>query len=163
MEKGKNLYPLNSVIPPQPTPPQTLQKTKSSQAEHLRPQSCMRPLPKKALRGPFKVHIHNLFQFCIQTTERISPSPFEMSVETVPTEWGLILAQLWLGHSITPCNAALPTKSEMAARGRQKVFGHSKQLSLNKFFDPSTPSVRKGHDRGKKKGEKNRKKKKRKD
>ena len=30
------------------------------------------------------------------------------------------------------------------------VFGHSKQLSLNKFFDPSTPSMRKGRD-GKKK------------
>ena len=28
-------------------------------------------------------------------------------------------------------------------------FGHSKQLSLNKFFDPSTPSMRKGRDRGK--------------
>ena len=25
-----------------------------------------------------------------------------------------------------------------------KVFEHSKQLSLNKFFDPSTPSMRKG-------------------
>ena len=24
-----------------------------------------------------------------------------------------------------------------------KVFGHFKQLSLNKFFDPSTPSMRK--------------------
>ena len=31
-----------------------------------------------------------------------------------------------------------------------KVFWHSKQLSLNKFFDPSTPSMRKGRD-----GEKN--------
>ena len=34
-----------------------------------------------------------------------------------------------------------------------KVFGHSKQLSLNKSFDPSTPSMRKGRDgenRGKK-------------
>ena len=27
-----------------------------------------------------------------------------------------------------------------------QVFGHSKQLSLNKFFDPSTPSMRKGRD-----------------
>ena len=27
-----------------------------------------------------------------------------------------------------------------------KVFGHSKQLSLNKFFDPSTPSMRKEGD-----------------
>ena len=31
-----------------------------------------------------------------------------------------------------------------------KGFGHSKQLLLNKFFDPSTPSMRKGRDRGKK-------------
>ena len=31
-----------------------------------------------------------------------------------------------------------------------KVFGRSKQLLLNKFFDPSTPSMRKGRD-----GEKN--------
>ena len=30
------------------------------------------------------------------------------------------------------------------------VFGRSKQLSLNKFFDPSTPSMRKGRDGGKK-------------
>ena len=30
------------------------------------------------------------------------------------------------------------------------VFGHSKQLSLNKFFDPSTLSMRKGCDGGKK-------------
>ena len=27
-----------------------------------------------------------------------------------------------------------------------KVFGRSRQLSLNKFFDPSTPSMRKGRD-----------------
>ena len=27
----------------------------------------------------------------------------------------------------------------------EKVFGHSKQLLVNKFFDPSTPSVRKGN------------------
>ena len=25
-----------------------------------------------------------------------------------------------------------------------EVFGRSRQLSLNRFFDPSTPSVRKG-------------------
>ena len=31
-----------------------------------------------------------------------------------------------------------------------QVFGHSKQLSLNKFFDPSTPSMRKGRDGGEK-------------
>ena len=30
------------------------------------------------------------------------------------------------------------------------VFGHSKQLSLNKFFDLSTPSMRKGRDGEKK-------------
>ena len=43
----------------------------------------------------------------------------------------------------------------MAARGPQNGgrglgldFGHSKQLSLNKFFDPSTPSMRKARDRG---------------
>ena len=29
------------------------------------------------------------------------------------------------------------------------VFGHSKHLSQNKFFDPSTPSMRKGYDGGK--------------
>ena len=34
-----------------------------------------------------------------------------------------------------------------------KFFGHSNQLLLNKFFDPSTPSMRKGRDGG----EKNRK------
>ena len=34
--------------------------------------------------------------------------------------------------------------------GSGKVFGHSGQLSLNKFFDPSTPSMRKGRDGGKK-------------
>ena len=27
-----------------------------------------------------------------------------------------------------------------------EVFGRSRQLSLNKFFDPSTPSMRKGRD-----------------
>ena len=31
-----------------------------------------------------------------------------------------------------------------------EVFGHSKQLSLNKFCDPSTPSMSKGRDREKK-------------
>ena len=50
----------------------------------------------------------------------------------------------------------------MAARGQgapkwptgsgkvPQVFGHFKQLSLNKFFDPSTPSMRKGHNGGEK-------------
>ena len=42
------------------------------------------------------------------------------------------------------------------------VFGHSKKLSQNKFFDPSTPSMRKGRDGGEKNGEgKTRKNKKR--
>ena len=49
-----------------------------------------------------------------------------------------------------------------------KVFGRSKQLSLNKFFDPSTPSMRKGCDGGKKNrkktgGKNGKKKKKRKE
>ena len=30
--------------------------------------------------------------------------------------------------------------------------GRSGQLSLNKFFDPSTPSIRKGRDGGEKRG-----------
>ena len=34
------------------------------------------------------------------------------------------------------------------------MFGHSKQLSLNKFFDPSTPSMRKGRGGGKTGGKK---------
>ena len=33
-----------------------------------------------------------------------------------------------------------------------QVFGRSKQLSLNKFSDPSAPSMRKGCDGGKKQG-----------
>ena len=36
-------------------------------------------------------------------------------------------------------------------------FGHSKQLSLNKFFDPRTPSMRKVDKTEKKQGEKTRK------
>ena len=32
-----------------------------------------------------------------------------------------------------------------------QVIGHFKQLSLNKFFDPSTPSMRKGRDKEKRK------------
>ena len=34
------------------------------------------------------------------------------------------------------------------------VFGRSEQLLLNKFFDPSTPSMRKGRDGGEKNGKK---------
>ena len=30
------------------------------------------------------------------------------------------------------------------------MFGHSKQLSLNKFFDPKEPSMRKGRNGGEK-------------
>ena len=41
-----------------------------------------------------------------------------------------------------------------------QVFGHSKQLSLNRFFDTSTPSMRKGCDGGGKNGKKTGKKKK---
>ena len=43
------------------------------------------------------------------------------------------------------------------------VFGRSRQLSLNKFFDPSTPSMRKGRDGKRKKKRKEKKKKKRKE
>ena len=38
-----------------------------------------------------------------------------------------------------------------------KVFGRSKQLSQNKFFDSSTPSMRKGRDGGKENGKKKKK------
>ena len=38
------------------------------------------------------------------------------------------------------------------------VFGHSKQLLLNEFFDLSTPSMRNVDDREKKKKEKKREK-----
>ena len=66
------------------------------------------------------------------------------------------------GHSLTTCNAAPPVKSKMAGRGPKiaggiwkgvylQVFGCSEQLSLNKFFYPSTPSMRKGQDGGEKK------------
>ena len=39
-----------------------------------------------------------------------------------------------------------------------KVIGHFKQLSLNKFFDTSTPSMRKGRDGGEKMKKKEKKK-----
>ena len=38
------------------------------------------------------------------------------------------------------------------------VFGRSRQLSLNKFYDLSTPSMRKGRDGGKKNGKNGEKK-----
>ena len=65
-----------------------------------------------------------------------------------------------LANRLQRRTAAPPAKSKMAARGPQNgrgVFGRSKQLSLNKFFDPSTPSMRKLDDGGKpgEKGEKN--------
>ena len=41
------------------------------------------------------------------------------------------------------------------------IFGHSKQLSINKFFDQSTPSMRKVDD-GEKKEKKEKREKKRK-
>ena len=61
------------------------------------------------------------------------------------------------GHSLTACNATPPAKSKMATRvpqnGRRDlerclllVLGHFTQLSLNKVFDPSTPSMRKDCD-----------------
>ena len=63
-----------------------------------------------------------------------------------------------------------PAKSKMSARGPQtgqrgldwvqlKVISPSKQLSLNKFFDLSTPSMRKGDDGGEKRKEKKKKEK----
>ena len=66
------------------------------------------------------------------------------------------------GHSLTARKAAPPSYSKMATRGPKianrvwksfypEVFGHSHQLTLNKFFDPSTPSIRKGRDGGEKK------------
>ena len=72
------------------------------------------------------------------------------------------MAQGALAHRLqrrNACNAVPTAKSKMVARGPQNGrgglerclpldFGHSKQLSLNKFFDPSTPSMRKGRDRG---------------
>ena len=62
-----------------------------------------------------------------------------------------------MGRSLTACNAAPPAKSKMAARGPKMAEGvlkggRSKQLLLNKFFDPSTPSMRKVDDGGKKMG-----------
>ena len=43
-------------------------------------------------------------------------------------------------------------------KGVYPDFGRSKQLSLNKFFDPSTPSMRKGCDGGKTGGKNGKKK-----
>ena len=68
------------------------------------------------------------------------------------TNWNVI-PDLWRrgrGHSLTACNACKIINGHQANRVWKSVysyvFGHSKQLSLNKFFDPSTPSMRKSHD-----------------
>ena len=69
---------------------------------------------------------------------------------------------LVLGRSLTTCNAC---KIQNGRQGAPKWrigleiclpldFGCSKQLSRNKFFDPSTPSMRNVDDGGKKKKEK---------
>ena len=51
------------------------------------------------------------------------------------------------GHSLTACNTTPPAKSKMAAwgpkNGLRGLERCSKQLLLNKSFDPSTPSMRK--------------------
>ena len=47
-----------------------------------------------------------------------------------------------------------PRGPKMAEGVYPQVFGRSKQLSLNKFFDPSTPSMRKVDDGEKKKKKK---------
>ena len=58
---------------------------------------------------------------------------------------------LWSGH-VSSC-MILVRGAPKWPTGSGKVFGHSKQLSLNKFFDPSTPSMRKVDD-GEKKNKK---------
>ena len=66
------------------------------------------------------------------------------------------------GEGGTCSPAATPAKFKMAARGPKMVegvFGRSKQLSLNKFFDPSTPSMRKGSDGENRKKRENRRRK----
>ena len=66
-------------------------------------------------------------------------------------------------QSHTACKALPPAKSKMAARGPKMadrvwksvfpmVFGRSRQLSQNKFLDPSTYSMRKVDNRGEKNG-----------
>ena len=62
-----------------------------------------------------------------------------------------------MGHLLTAYNSAQPAKSKMADGVWEgvypKVLRCSRQLLLNKYFDPSTPSMRKGRD-----GEKRKKK-----
>ena len=66
--------------------------------------------------------------------------------------------QCW-GHSLTNCNTTPPAKSKIAAWGAQNgkksanPYDHvcSLQVSLIKFLDPNTPSMRKVDNR--KKGE----------
>ena len=78
------------------------------------------------------------------------------------------------GHSLTACNAAPPATLHRVPAGLKmadgvwkgvypSVLGRSRQLSLNKFFDPSTPSMRKvddGEEKKKKKKKEKRKKRK---
>ena len=64
-----------------------------------------------------------------------------------------------LAHSNSLQNPKWPLGGPKMVDGVRKSvnpqdFGRSKQLSLNKFFDPSTPSMRKGRN-GEKKMEKN--------
>ena len=82
----------------------------------------------------------------------------------------LIFIALYSVWARIKINTSLAAKGALANRlqyrtackiqnGRQgapkwQVFGRSRQLSLNKFFDPSTPSMRKGRD-GEKNGKKN--------
>ena len=49
-----------------------------------------------------------------------------------------------LAHCLQRCTAC---KIQNGRQGAPKwsIFGHSKQLLINKFFDPSTPSMRKGN------------------
>ena len=66
-----------------------------------------------------------------------------------------------LANRLQRRTAAPPAKSKMTNRGPQNgrqvwkglplYFGRSRQLSLNKFFDLNTPSIRKGSN-GRKKG-----------
>ena len=51
---------------------------------------------------------------------------------------------------LSACYATQPAKLKMGLERCVGLgFGHSRQLAQNKFFDPSTPSMRKGRDKGK--------------
>ena len=71
-----------------------------------------------------------------------------------------------LAHRLQRRTAAPPLKSKMATRGPQKWqkvrclsldFVRSCQISLNNFFDPNNPSMRKVDDGGEKRGKLGRK------